>query len=196
MSEHITNQEWIEYLSCTEFGEEQLKLFARVHAHIGACAECRALHAASTRSMDTLRAYAPVSVSAIPSAYRAVAAQPATDEDAEDIGSMIAVPFEVTADGARFKASQLMLTGEAERFVFVAAADNKRLTDDFDDATYIELAADGLIISLPDTDCVLSASISGADGSTDLPAFDADGKLTAPLPVPGRYLLNITMNTR
>ena len=55
MTNHITASEWRDYFARGRMTADRLRLFSRVHAHLGSCAECRALHQRLSESNDALR---------------------------------------------------------------------------------------------------------------------------------------------
>ena len=142
MTNHIAASEWNDYFSRERMTPERLRLIARVHAHIGSCAECRALHERLSECDDALRQLAAMRPAAEPAAFRAVASDAPAAAESE---STLAIDIE---DGV-FLYDTLRLTGDFLRYEFLPAADSPRLTDAYDPDVYMEIIDDQLHLHLP-----------------------------------------------
>ena len=132
MTNHIAAPEWRDYFSRERMTPERLRLIARVHAHIGGCAECRALHERLSESDDALRQLTSMRPAAEQAAFRAVASDGPAVAEPE---SVLSIEFE---DGV-FLYDTLQLTGDFLRYEFLPAADSPRLADACDPDIYMEI---------------------------------------------------------
>lgn len=177
MMEHISDAEWIAYLSAERMTPEVMNLYAKVHAHIGVCAECRALHDRITRVGTALNVL-DFSTKPSVSAFRAVADdQP--DEVCEEYGTL-----SIELCGGRFLPDTLITEGDAEKYSFLCGEDGTRLTDDCDDETYIAIEDGTLHLNFPgEVDLRLIAEWEGmqyeldAQGHADLLISNPEGTL-------------------
>lgn len=191
MNDHITSEEWRAYLAGGRFTSERLRLMSRVHAHLGRCETCRALHRALTRSSGALKDYVaaePLEVE--PAAYRAVA-DDAPFAGAEDCG---ALTIRVDAARGRFLYGTLSLRGDCEKYIFLPEADGSRLTDACDPHVWMALEDGRLRLSFPCPDGVRpEASVSVGEKTV---AMDFDDHFRAELPLPeADFLLTVRLRT-
>lgn len=179
MNNHITSEEWRAYLSGGRFTSERLRLMSRVHAHLGHCEVCRAMHRKLTESSEALRSYAVYAQSeAEPAAYRAVASD-APSAEADDYGELT-----ICVDVARgcFLYDTLTLCGDCEKYVFQPEADAPRLEDDCDPDVWMSIEDGRLRLSFPCPSGIQpTAHILIGDERLDL-HFDAQSQSTIPLP--------------
>lgn len=177
MIEHISDAEWIDYLSAERMTPEVMNLYAKIHAHIGVCAECRALHDRITRVGTALNVL-NFSTKPTVSAFRAVADdQP--EEGNEEYGAL-----SVEIYGGCFLPNTLLAEGDAEKYCFLCEEDATRLTDDCDDETYIAVEDGTLHLNFPgEVDLRLIAEWEGAQYELDaqghavLPMSNSEGTL-------------------
>lgn len=133
MNNHITSEEWRAYLAGGRITPERLRLMSKIHAHMGACAECRALHDKLTSANEALRRFSPAPVAREEVAYRAVASDaPARAES----GSTLSIDIE----NGLFLYDTLVLTGDFLRYAFEPEADSPRLTDACDPDIWMEIS--------------------------------------------------------
>ena len=191
MNNHITNAEWAEYKEGRGSGEERLKLFARVHAHIGSCEMCRKMHEDYILFRSRMEAFSERGrVAAMPGGYRAVASA-GVDESLGELGVM-----KIEAEGGRFLYETLEVSGDCEKYAFVPEEDTPRLVDECDEATWMEIEDGKLKLSFPENDEVeVTAVVYGEDGSAYALLFDEHGCAEFPLGSAQRCRLEIELTT-
>ena len=187
MNQHITNAEWIAYLSNDPLTSERTKLFAKVHAHIGACPECRELHDRVTRVGAALNAMTLIGgIAQKASAFRAVA-DDLPGAVCEEYG---ALTIDIEA-GARFLPETLSAEGDAEKYIFLCEDGDTRLVDDCDDETCLVLENGSIRLDFPgELGLCVTAELNDA-----LYELDGNGHAVLPLPA-GNCTLRVSFSAK
>lgn len=174
MTNHISASEWRDYFARGRMSADRLRLFSRVHAHLGSCAECRALHDRLSASDDALRRFLSAQSAPEQAAYLAVA----SDAPAASV-SESALSIEI--ENGVFLYDTLSLSGDFLRYEFLPEADSPHLVDAYDPEICMEIV-----------DNHLSLHFRPFPGSDQLPILLIDGvphPLETPLPTPHCHLL-------
>ena len=190
MNNHITSAEWAEYKEGKGSGEERLKLFARVHAHIGSCEMCRKMHEDYVLFRSRMEAFSEKGkAAAMPGGYRAVAS---AEMDAS-FGELGVLSVEL-GDG-KFLYETLEVSGDCEKYAFVPEEDAPRLVDECDEGTWMEIEDGKLRLSFPENDEVeVVAVVYAAEGDAYALLFDENGCAEFPLEPNARCRLEIELN--
>lgn len=174
MTNHITDSEWRDYFARGRMTADRLRLFSRVHAHLGSCAECRALHQHLSESSDALRRLLSAQSAPEQAAYLAVA----SDAPAASVPEST---LSIEIENGVFLYGTLSLTGDFLRYEFLPESDSPCLADACDPEIRMEIA-----------DNHLSLHFRPFPGTDRLPVLLIDGApypLETPLPSPHCHLL-------
>lgn len=174
MTNHITAAEWRDYFARGRMTPEHLRLISRVHAHLGRCAECRALHDRLSESDDALRQLLSAQSTPEQAAYRAVASDAPAASAPESTLS-------IEIENGLFLYDTLSLTGDFLRYEFLPESDSPYLADACDPEIRMEIVGNHL-----------SLHFRAFPGADQLPVLRIDGvpyPLETPLPAPHCHLL-------
>lgn len=174
MTNHITDSEWRDYFARGRMTADRLRLFSRVHAHLGSCAECRALHQRLSESSDALRRFLSAQSAPEQAAFLAVA----SDAPAASVPEST---LSIEIENGVFLYDTLALTGDFLRYEFLPKSDFPRLADACDPEIRMEIV-----------DNHLSLHFRPFPGTDQLPVLLIDGApypLETPLPSPHCHLL-------
>ena len=166
MTNHITASEWRDYFARGRMTADRLRLFSRVHAHLGSCAECRALHQRLSESNDALRQLLSAQSAPEQAAFLAVA----SDAPAASVPEST---LSIEIENGVFLYNTLSLTGDFLRYEFLPAADSPRLTDAYDPDGYMEIIDDHLnhhLPPFPGTELVIDERRNGRRGQLRIAA--------------------------
>lgn len=147
----ITTEEWAAFISATgkDLSEDFLELVKRIHAHIGRCAECRALYEAFVAADNALDEYLDSSDRGFrDSAYQAVAADDFGEKSA--ICGELSISIRMEAGAGRFCLETLSASGACMRYKFDAKKYGSTLVHAGNNSTWMSIEDGRLRLSFPE----------------------------------------------
>lgn len=189
-NQHITNAEWLDYWTKSNITPEKLRLYARVHAHIGKCAHCNAIHQTVSSAQEALKTYrllienstksenhpgTRASVVEVPNEYRAVAGSTHTQQFDPDI----AVEIVFTGGTYRFVPNSLLYKGDGRMYEFQPDKEMRCLTDACNSRSRIWFDGNKICACLSENE--FSAAILARNGGKIALVSDQNGNFCAEL---------------